>query len=125
MALGGNISTSLVSYVDADWAGDLTDRKSTTGHMTYYKGCLIAWGSKKVRSTVSLSSTEAEIHGMMEGAKVILQLQPIVTELGYPEIEKSSILIGDNLPSMNIIMGTKSTKRAKHFDVQCDGFGSE
>ena len=49
----------LVGYADADYAGYLGDRKSTTG-MTHFLGsCLISWGSKK-QNSVALSTAEAE-----------------------------------------------------------------
>ena len=49
----------LVVWCDADWAGCVDDRKSTTGHLMRLHGCTLSWMSKK-QSTVALSSTEAE-----------------------------------------------------------------
>ncbi|KAG2791160.1 hypothetical protein PC112_g24363 [Phytophthora cactorum] len=46
-------------YSDADWAGDLADRKSTSGYMFMLMGAPVSWGSKK-QSSVSLSTSEAE-----------------------------------------------------------------
>uniref|UniRef100_A0AAV1VH94 Reverse transcriptase Ty1/copia-type domain-containing protein n=1 Tax=Peronospora matthiolae TaxID=2874970 RepID=A0AAV1VH94_9STRA len=46
-------------YSDADWAGDLTDRKSTLGYTFMLLGAPVSWGSKK-QPSVSLSTTEAE-----------------------------------------------------------------
>ncbi|KAG5890504.1 hypothetical protein JTB14_016382 [Gonioctena quinquepunctata] len=46
-------------YADADWAGDRTDCKSTTGYIFKVFGNSISWRSQK-QSTVALSSTEAE-----------------------------------------------------------------
>ncbi|XP_060202729.1 secreted RxLR effector protein 161-like [Lycium barbarum] len=49
----------LVGYVDADYAGYLVDRKSTSG-MTHFLGsCLISWGTKK-QNYVALSTAEAK-----------------------------------------------------------------
>ncbi len=36
-----------VGYCDADWAGDITDRKSTSGYDFMVSGSAIAWKSKK------------------------------------------------------------------------------
>jgi hypothetical protein len=36
----------LVGYCDADWAGDLEDRRSTTGFVFMMGGGAISWSSK-------------------------------------------------------------------------------
>lgn len=46
-------------FVDADWAGDKTDRKSTSGYIFRLGNGIIAWSSRK-QTTVAMSSTEAE-----------------------------------------------------------------
>ena len=46
-------------YTDADWAGDITNRKSTSGYFTFVGGNLVTWKSKK-QKVVALSSAEAE-----------------------------------------------------------------
>uniref|UniRef100_A0AAV1UYB6 Polyprotein n=1 Tax=Peronospora matthiolae TaxID=2874970 RepID=A0AAV1UYB6_9STRA len=46
-------------YLDADWAGDHVDRKSTSGYALILMGAPVSWGSKK-QSSVSLSTSEAE-----------------------------------------------------------------
>ena len=50
----------LRAFSDADWAGDSTDRRSTTGYSFFFFGfCLISWRNKK-QTHVARSSTEAE-----------------------------------------------------------------
>ncbi|CAN6677022.1 unnamed protein product [Malus baccata var. baccata] len=46
-------------FTDADWAGDVTDRRSTSGYFTFVGGNLVTWRSKK-QNVVSRSSAEAE-----------------------------------------------------------------
>ena len=50
---------SLAGFSDFDWAGNVDDRKSTTGECFYVGANLIAWMSKK-QNYVSLSIVEAE-----------------------------------------------------------------
>ncbi|GMP70396.1 hypothetical protein CsSME_00029266 [Camellia sinensis var. sinensis] len=40
-------SLDLVAYADADWAGDVNDRKSTSGFCMFLGDSLISWKSKK------------------------------------------------------------------------------
>ncbi|BBN68151.1 hypothetical protein Prudu_303S000400, partial [Prunus dulcis] len=68
-------------YSDADWAGNVTDRKSTSGYFTFV-GNLVTWRSKK-QNVVALSSAEAEFRGMTKGICELLWLRKLLTELGY------------------------------------------
>jgi hypothetical protein len=46
-------------YTDADWAGNIEDRKSVSGSTVLIDNTLVSWGSKK-QAVVALSSMEAE-----------------------------------------------------------------
>ncbi|RVW35639.1 Retrovirus-related Pol polyprotein from transposon RE2 [Vitis vinifera] len=50
---------SIEVYTDANWAGAMDDRRSTSGHFTFVGGNLVTWKSKK-QNVVSRSSAEAE-----------------------------------------------------------------
>ena len=52
-------TNTLVGYSDADWAGDIDDRKSTSGYLFRLSGSPISWKSKK-QSCVALSTAESE-----------------------------------------------------------------
>ncbi|KAJ8889052.1 hypothetical protein PR048_008546, partial [Dryococelus australis] len=54
-----NCKDSVVGFVDSDWAGDRSDRKSTGGFIFKVFGCIVSWVSWK-QSTFTLSSTESE-----------------------------------------------------------------
>ncbi|RVX16826.1 Retrovirus-related Pol polyprotein from transposon RE1 [Vitis vinifera] len=57
---------TIEAYTDADWAGSVTDRRSTSGYCTYIWGNLVTWRSKK-QSVVARSSAEAEYRAMADG----------------------------------------------------------
>ncbi|RVW53554.1 Retrovirus-related Pol polyprotein from transposon TNT 1-94 [Vitis vinifera] len=57
---------SIEVYTDADWAGAVDDRRSTSGYFTFVGGNLVTWKSKK-QNVVARSSAEAEFRGMTLG----------------------------------------------------------
>ena len=50
---------SVDAYTDADWAGAIDDRRSTSGYFTFVGGNLVTWRSKK-QNVVARSSAEVE-----------------------------------------------------------------
>ena len=67
-------SLELRAYSDADWAGDPTDRRSTTGYCFFLGDSLISWRSKK-QTVVARSSTEAEYRGLADATQELLWLR--------------------------------------------------
>ncbi|XP_057952415.1 secreted RxLR effector protein 161-like [Malania oleifera] len=62
---------SMVGYMDADYAGDLDDRRSTTGYVFTLVGEPICWKSM-VQSLLTLSIIELEYMAVAEAAKEAL-----------------------------------------------------
>ncbi|XP_048447545.1 uncharacterized mitochondrial protein AtMg00810-like [Pyrus x bretschneideri] len=60
-------------YTDVDWAGNVTNRRFTSGYFTFVGGNLVTWQSKK-QKVVTLSSAEAEYRGMAKGVCKLLCL---------------------------------------------------
>ena len=56
---GNEEKTTCVVYLDANWAGDLDDRKSTSGYVFQISNAAISWRSKR-QSCVGLPTAEAE-----------------------------------------------------------------
>ena len=71
---------TLEIYSDADFAGLVTDSRSTTGYCTFIGGSLITWRSKK-QKVVSLSSAEAKYKAMVHGVKEAIWIHGILEEL--------------------------------------------
>lgn len=55
----------LIGYADADWAGDASSRKSTTGYVFCYANGAVSWASRK-QACVTLSSMESEYVALSE-----------------------------------------------------------
>ena len=63
-------SLKLQGYVDADFAGDIDSRKSTTRFVFTLGGTAISWASN-LQKIVTLSTTEAEYVAATEAGKKI------------------------------------------------------
>jgi len=60
-------------FVDADWVGDLDQRRSTSGYVFNLFGDVFSWMSKK-QSVVALSTTEAEYMTAIHASKEVVWL---------------------------------------------------
>jgi hypothetical protein len=69
-----NSSLDLQVYSDANWAGDPTDRHSTTGYCFLLGDSFISWPSKK-QFVVARSSNEAECHALVDTTSELLWLR--------------------------------------------------
>lgn len=52
-------TSEIAGYLDADWVGNVEDRKSTSGGCFYISNNLVSWHSRK-QNSISLSITEAK-----------------------------------------------------------------
>ena len=77
-------------YSDADFAGDVSTRRSTTGVISMYADGPISWSSHLQR-TVALSTTEAEIIAASEGAKELVWLKRLLKDLSL--MQESPVLL--------------------------------
>ncbi|CAH2092875.1 unnamed protein product [Euphydryas editha] len=74
----GNLDISV--YADADWANDLTDRKSYSGFVVKLGGSTVNWESRKQRC-VALSSTEAEYLAIGDACKELCFVRNFMNEI--------------------------------------------
>ncbi|KAH8347582.1 hypothetical protein KR067_009651 [Drosophila pandora] len=103
-------------YVDADWAGDSTDRKSYTGWAFFAAGAAFSWESKK-QSVVALSSTEAEYIALSGAAKEAMYIKKLITEMGFGGI-KTLQVFSDNQSAQCLAKNPKFHARSKHIDIK-------
>jgi len=102
-------------YTDADWAGNITDRKSTAGSFTFVGGNLVTWRSKK-QNVVALSSAEAEFRGMAKGLCELLWLRRLLTEIGFAPNDEIDLFC-DNKAAIDISHNPVQHDRTKHVEV--------
>ncbi|CAL5338710.1 unnamed protein product [Camellia sinensis] len=102
-------------FTDADWAGSIEDRRSTTGYCTFVWGNLVTWKSKK-QNVVARSSAEAEFRAVAQGICEGLWLRRILEEL-HAELELPVKLYCDNKAAINISLNPVQHDRTKHVEV--------
>ena len=96
----------LTLYLDADWAGDRTDHKSTSGHVAMLYGGPISWGSRK-QTSVATSSTESEYIAMSSCAKQSQWIVQVLKDMGFPRYIGKHLYVaqikGDNQGALVLV----------------------
>ncbi|KAH9698542.1 protein kinase domain-containing protein [Citrus sinensis] len=102
-------------YTDADWAGSVTDKKSTSGYCTFLWGNLVTWRRKK-QNVVARSSAEAEVRAMAQGVCEILWLKRVLEELKRP-VSLSMKFYCDNKAAISIAHNPVLHDMTKHVEI--------
>ncbi|CAN0919974.1 Retrovirus-related Pol polyprotein from transposon TNT 1-94 [Linum grandiflorum] len=79
-----NGKAMLDGYTDANMAGDVDSRKSTSGYMMTFAGAAVSWQSR-LQKCVALLTTEAEYIAMTEDCKEVIWLKKFLQELGIKQ----------------------------------------
>jgi len=107
-------SPNPVVFVDADYAGDLTSRKSTSGFVLQWYGASVHWSSK-LQSSVAVSTAEAEYIAIASAVKEALWLKNLLSDF---DVQAPVLILNDNQAALSIANNPMCTKRAKHIDTQ-------
>ena len=89
-------SLDIFGYSDADWAGDLDSRRSTTGYVVYAAGGPIAWQSR-LQTTVAVSTMEAEYMSAFGAIQELIWIKGVLSEIG------STVIFGDQYETRYIV----------------------
>jgi hypothetical protein len=109
-------SIEVVGFSDADWAGDIDTRRSTTGYIFKVGGTPVCWKSKR-QPTVALSTAEAEYMSLAHAAQTAVWLKRLMGDLGVAQ--RSSIKIfEDNQGCIAMAKNPVNHERTKHIDIK-------
>ena len=104
----------LQGFCDADYAGDIDTRRSTTGYVFILGGGATSWQSKR-QPTVAVSTTEAEYMAAAAAVKEGLWLHKLLQDL---DIETADVnIFADNQSAIKLLRNPISSMRSKHIDV--------
>ena len=104
----------LEAYSDADHAGDLATRRSTTGVICCFAEGAVSWFSQR-QASVSISTTEAEIVASSEAARELVWLKRLFADL--TQIDKTRLFI-DNEAAIKLAHNPEMHRRTKHIEAR-------
>jgi hypothetical protein len=106
----------LVGFSDADFAGDVDDRKSTSGMVFLFGGSVISWQSQK-QKVVALSSCEVEYIAASTASCQGIWLRRMISDLLGGEMEKVQLYV-DNKSAIQLCKNPVYHDRTKHIDTR-------
>ena len=112
----GGGAEEITGFTDSDMAGDMDDRKSTSGMAFYVNECLVAWNSQK-QKTVALSSCEAEFMAATAAACHVLWLRSLLAEIIGAEPKPVKMFV-DNKSAIALMKNPMFHGRIKHIDTR-------
>jgi hypothetical protein len=107
---------TLIGYSDADWAGDIDSRRSTTGYLFTIGGVPVSWKSKK-QATVALSTAEAEYMALSAATQEVSWLRKFLANFGF-SLSDATVIFEDNQGCIALAKNPIAHERTKHIDIR-------
>jgi len=108
--------TELIGYTDADFAGDVNGRKSTSGLIFLLAGGPICWKSK-LQQTVALSSCESEYMAAASAAREAIWLRKFLPEMTGVLCDAPTTVHCDNKGCLDLLKNPICSMKSKHIDT--------
>nr|GEW05968.1 ribonuclease H-like domain-containing protein [Tanacetum cinerariifolium] len=105
----------LIAYLDVDWAGCPTTRRSTSGYCIFLRNNLLSWSSKR-QPTLSHSSVEAEYRGVANSVAETCWIWNLLCELHTP-LSSDTIVYCDNVSVVSLSSNPVQHQRTKHIEI--------
>ena len=105
------------TYVDSNWAGCATSRRSTAGMALYFLGTLFTFQSR-AQATVALSSGEAELYTIGLGVSESLFIRSLLLESRLSKNVNIRIHT-DSTAGKSMATRFGTSKKTKHVQLRC------
>ncbi|XXG87673.1 hypothetical protein AAC387_Pa11g2303 [Persea americana] len=106
----------LIAYTDSEYAGDLDDRRSTSGYVFMLNSGAVSWSSKK-QPIVMLSTTEAEFVAAASCACQVVWMRRILKNSNLIQGDDTTFFC-DNSSTVELSKNPMLHGRSKHIDVR-------
>ncbi|XP_039143972.1 secreted RxLR effector protein 161-like [Dioscorea cayenensis subsp. rotundata] len=107
-------NSHLAGYSDANWEGNIDDRKSTSGGCFYLGNNLVTWYSKK-QSSISLSPAKVEYIAPESCRTQLLSMKQMLEDYGLQQGVLT--IFCDNKSAIDIFKNPVQHSRTKHIDL--------
>ncbi|XP_065633621.1 secreted RxLR effector protein 161-like [Quercus suber] len=105
----------LAGYSNADWAGCIDDRKSTSSGCFYLENNLVSWMSKK-QNLVSLSTAKAEYIAAASCCAQLLWMKKLLHDYGITQ--DTMCVFCDNTSAINLSKNPVQHLKSKHIEIR-------
>ena len=106
----------IFGHCDADWAGDVNDRKSTSGYVFSMSGSPVSWRSKK-QSCVALSTAEAEYVALAAAAQEAIWLRNLMEDLKGGN-KAATVIHDDSQAAISMSKNPQFHGKGKHIEIK-------
>ena len=111
----GSEKLVLVGYIDSDMAGDVDNRRSTSGYLMTFSRGVVSWKSR-LQKCVALSTTKAQYIVAAETCKKLLWMKRFIHELRFKQLRY--MVYCDNQSAIHLSKNSTFHARSKHIDVR-------
>ena len=107
---------TLKEFTEADWAGNIDDRKSTSGATFYLGDCLVSWLSKNTY-LISLSTIKADYIVATSCCTQVIWMKQTLEDL-LVKYEDPIVIHCDNTSAINISKNLVMHSKTKHIPIK-------
>ena len=108
--------SGFIGYSDADWGGDIDNRRSTSGYSFHLSGGVVSYSSRK-QSCVALSTAEAEYMALASATQEAVWLRKLATDL-HLDTKGPMLIYEDNQATIVMSKDPQYHGRSKHIDIK-------
>jgi hypothetical protein len=107
----------VIGFVDASWAEDRSNRRSTTGYIFKLAQGPISWRSKQ-QNSVTLSTCEAEYMALAHAVQEAIHILQLINSAKLEVQQHKIYLLEDNNSAIFLANNPSTTARTKHINIK-------